>query len=659
MAHRLAEKIFFGPMSIVTAQGFSLEENWSNLLSGGDANWSTISSQDSTYPVGRINRKRFSNLISERGYGDLSFLEQLLCYVISDVVERGDNDLIREHCRLIISTTKGNIDLLVSRSVDEEEALFLDNMAQRVSKRLGFKKRPMVISNACISGVSALIVGSRLLEAGEEEAVIVAGGDLVSDFVFSGFESFKSLSPNVCRPYDVSRDGLTLGEGVGAIMLTSDKSKSSGIVLLGGSISNDANHISGPSRTGDGLALAMDRAMKESAILKKDLSFINMHGTATVFNDEMESKAVALSGLQDVAVNGLKGYIGHTLGGAGVVEVVLCAKQLKEDLLLSTRGYHQCGCPVPLSLSASNQRIVLTSCLKTASGFGGCNAAVVLAKEGCELSSKYLKNNKINEVSSCAIYEGQVFKDGLMVFKDDAPYPQFIRAAFKRLEAPNMKFYKMDDLSKLGYVAASFLLSDQSLPSEDTAIVLWNHSSSLDTDIKHQESLSGQVPTGASPSIFVYTLPNIVIGEIAIRFGIKGENSFFIQTDDDESAKVYGQNLLVHGRYRYLIVGKCEYLKEKYSVNLKLLMIEDMDDLILNFKQQLIDALNLEELTPDDIDTDAPLFREGLGLDSIDALEIILILEKQYGIRFENPAESKAIFYSVHTLTDYIVAHRK
>jgi acyl carrier protein len=84
-----------------------------------------------------------------------------------------------------------------------------------------------------------------------------------------------------------------------------------------------------------------------------------------------------------------------------------------------------------------------------------------------------------------------------------------------------------------------------------------------------------------------------------------------------------------------------------------------MDELILTFKQQLIEALNLEELTPDDIDTDAPLFREGLGLDSIDALEIILILEKQYGIRIENPGESKEIFYSVRTLTDYIVANRK
>ncbi len=84
-----------------------------------------------------------------------------------------------------------------------------------------------------------------------------------------------------------------------------------------------------------------------------------------------------------------------------------------------------------------------------------------------------------------------------------------------------------------------------------------------------------------------------------------------------------------------------------------------MEELIFNFKQQLIDALNLEEMTPEDIDTDAPLFREGLGLDSIDALEIILILEKQYGIRIENPAESKAIFYSVRTLTDYIIANRK
>jgi len=573
MEHRVAERVYLGSMSLVTNQGFSIEENWSNLLSGGDDNWSAISSHDSTYPIGKIDRERFSNLISERGFVDLSLLEQLLCYVISDVIDKGDKLFNRDQCRLIISTTKGNIDLLVSHSVEEDEALFLDNMAQRVSERLGFKRRPMVISNACISGVSALIVGSRLLEAGEEESVIVAGGDLISDFVFSGFDSFKSLSPNVCRPYDVSRDGLTLGEGVGAILLTRQRDRSSGIVILGGSISNDANHISGPSRTGDGLALAMDRALQESGILREDLSFVNMHGTATLFNDEMESKAMALCGLQDVPVNGLKGYIGHTLGGAGVVEVILCAKQLKEDLLLGTHGYQECGCPVPLSLTANNQKLVMSSCLKTASGFGGCNAAIVLAKDTCEAPLKDLKKNKVRAVSSCTINNGQVYKDGLMAFQADAQYPQFIRAAFKSLDAPNMKFYKMDDLSKLGYVAASFLLLDQSLPTDETAIVLWNHSSSLDTDIKHQESLTGQQASGASPSVFVYTLPNIVIGEIAIRFGIKGENNFFIQADEDDSAEVYATNLLVYGRFRYVIVGKCDYLNGKYSANLKLLTI--------------------------------------------------------------------------------------
>lgn len=84
-----------------------------------------------------------------------------------------------------------------------------------------------------------------------------------------------------------------------------------------------------------------------------------------------------------------------------------------------------------------------------------------------------------------------------------------------------------------------------------------------------------------------------------------------------------------------------------------------MEELILNLKRQLIEALNLEEVAPEDIDTDAPLFGEGLGLDSIDALEIILILEKQYGIRLENPAEAKPIFYSVRTLAEFIEKNRK
>ncbi len=575
MEHRIRKTTYVGSMAMATSQGLSVEENWSCLLHDRDmGSWETVSSQGRTYPIGRINRDRFNKLDSVRYCDDLTLLEKLLYYVILKVLAEVDQEIERERCRLIVSTTKGNIDLLANPLTSSDEALYLDVMAQKVSAKIGFLKRPIVVSNACISGLSSLIVGSRLIEEGDEETIIVPGGDLISDFIFSGFESFKSLSTKLCRPYDVMRDGLTLGEGVGAILLTNDKSKSSGVSILGGSITNDANHISGPSRTGDGLSLAINRAINEGNIQKEQLSFINMHGTATLFNDEMESKALALSGLNKIPVNGLKGYVGHTLGGAGIIETILCIKQLQENILLGTKGYEQCGCPVPLNITNRHQQIEMQGCLKTASGFGGCNAALVIAKDDTILSHFSHKGFGVNEISSCSVYDGKVLKNGETVFESSDHFALFIREAFKRLDSPNMKFYKMDDLSKLGYLTASYLLSDQILPSEDSAIVLWNHSSSLDTDLKHNNSIIGEEPTGASPSVFVYTLPNIVMGEIAIRFGIKGENTFFIQDDDDNSSEEYGRKLLSSGRFKYVVVGKCDYFKEKYSAAFKLIGIK-------------------------------------------------------------------------------------
>lgn len=575
MENRIRTMTYIGPMAMVTSQGLSVEENWASLLHDCDnGNWQTKNTHGRSYPIGRIDRDRFSEIASVNYCKDFTILENLLYYVIVGVLDGVGQVIEREKCRLIISTTKGNIDLLANPSTNSNDELYLDVMAQKISSRIGFSKRAIVISNACISGLSSLIVGSRLIEVGDEDTIIVAGGDLISDFIFSGFESFKSLSTNLCRPYDSMRDGLILGEGVGAILLTNDKRISSGVSILGGSISNDANHISGPSRTGDGLSLAINRAISESGIKKEQLSFVNMHGTATLFNDEMESKALALSGLNDISVNGLKGYIGHTLGGAGIIETILCIKQLQENILLGTEGYELCGCSIPLVITKEHQSLEMQACLKTASGFGGCNAALVIAKGDRSVSDFSRGGFAVKEISSCSVYDGKILKDGAAILESKDSFALFIREAFKKLDSPNMKFYKMDDLSKLGYVTASYLLLDQILPSEDTALVLWNHSSSLDTDIRHNETIIGKEPTGASPSVFVYTLPNIVMGEIAIRFGIKGENTFFIQEDNDETAREYGLSLLSSGRFKYVVIGKCEYFKEKYSAEFKLISIE-------------------------------------------------------------------------------------
>ena len=126
---------------------------------------------------------------------------------------------------------------------------------------------------------------------------------------------------------------------------------------------------------------SIQRALKEAGISGKEIDFISAHGTATLYNDEMEAKAINLAGLQDIPVNSLKGYYGHTLGASGLIEAIVSIQSLKENLFLPTLGFNNPGTSLPIAVSNQFQEGDYKKCLKTASGFGGCNAAIVISKE--------------------------------------------------------------------------------------------------------------------------------------------------------------------------------------------------------------------------------------------------------------------------------------
>jgi len=136
--------------------------------------------------------------------------------------------------------------------------------------------------------------------------------------------------------------------------------------------------ISGPSRDGGGLKIAITAALKKSNLYATDIDMNSVHGTATPYNDEMEAIALDDLGLGQVPTTGLKGYFGHTLGGAGLVEAIMSAQALKEQKLLKTLGYENHGVGRGINITTATQPHQMATCLKTASGFGGCNAALIL-----------------------------------------------------------------------------------------------------------------------------------------------------------------------------------------------------------------------------------------------------------------------------------------
>jgi 3-oxoacyl-[acyl-carrier-protein] synthase-1 len=312
---------------------------------------------------------------------ELTPFEQIVFLSAKDAVQnaRLDPPQSKSKTGFILSSTKGNIQLIenLPEGMIPEEKISLNNSASIIAKKLGVESEPLVVSHACISGLLAMITGMRLIQSGVYDQVIVSGADLITSFIFSGFRSFQAISPKPCRPFDASRDGISLGEAAATVILSANKNPGD-IILAGGSVSNDANHISGPSRTGEELWLAIDRAMTQAGVGAEEIDFISAHGTATRYNDDMEAKAIHLAGLERVPVNSFKAYYGHTLGAAGILESILTIHSMKENILVPTLGYSEPGTEKSINIIKELIPATLKKSLKTASGFGGCNAAIVV-----------------------------------------------------------------------------------------------------------------------------------------------------------------------------------------------------------------------------------------------------------------------------------------
>ncbi len=486
---------------------------------------------------------------------------------------------------LVTASAKGNASLLEGRCqsgpfIPEDNDIVLPEVTWcRVGARFGFSRKDIyMISNACISGVSALTVARRLILSGRYDNAVVVGTDVQNRFITSGFASFKSLSPEHCLPYDAARCGLNLGEASGAILLTKVNADAS-ISIDGGCITDDANHISGPSRTGDGLFLAMRGAMTEAGVLGSDIDMLQMHGTATAYNDEMESKAAALAGLDNVPVQSLKPYFGHTMGASGIIETIIAAEELKQGIFIGTKGYSDSGVSVRLDVTSDNRVIPGAEyLLKTASGFGGTNAAVLLHLDGerhgetgvsdnADCQCLVLVANRLRTVRKVCIESGSIVIDGATVFSHSgADFGTFIREAYKSGGESGMKFYKMDDFCKLGYVAAERLLEGITFGKEECGIVLSGRYGCLDTDMRHQRIIDTDGDSAASPAVFVYTLPNVVAGEISIRHHIKGENTWFWSGDKSMSdIREYAGLMLSAVGMKYAIVGHLDCIAGTYG----------------------------------------------------------------------------------------------
>ncbi|MCM1396348.1 MAG: beta-ketoacyl synthase [Candidatus Amulumruptor caecigallinarius] len=316
---------------------------------------------------------------------DTTFFEHLCILSASRAAAAAGIDPSASDTLILLSTTKGNVACLEENPDDPR--CYLSSSARRIARHFANPNEPIVVSNACISGICAQIAAVRALLAGRFRRAVVIGADLLSRFIVSGFQSFKALSFEPCRPYDRSRTGLNLGEAAATLILErTDSCDAVAWHYAASANHNDANHISGPSRTGEGAFRVLCDLL--DSVPREELAVVSAHGTATPYNDEMEAIALGRAGLAALPLCGLKGFYGHTLGAAGVLETILTLHALDEGLLLPTRGFAEQGTSVSLNLCDSLRKVPVSNnplaFFKIMSGFGGSNAGIAYRKGGVE-----------------------------------------------------------------------------------------------------------------------------------------------------------------------------------------------------------------------------------------------------------------------------------
>ncbi|NDV58761.1 beta-ketoacyl synthase [Bacteroides sp. 519] len=554
--------------NIISSLGFTTDENLEAIRNYCSGIKLHAVNDVSDFPIwaALVDSSRLNEQAEQSNLQSYTRAEQLAILSISDVVKQSGIKLNDPACGLIFASTKGNIELLRHNSNYCEADVSLWKMGERIAGYFGSNDYH-ILSNACISGVSALIVAKRWIESGRYKQVVVTGVDVLSHFITSGFASFKSVSKQICRPYDAERDGLNLGEGCGTILLSANASAND-ILLTGGAISNDANHLSGPSRTGDGLHLAISQAMNDAGVTADSIGMVNAHGTATVYNDEMEAKAMHLASLH-VPVNSLKSYFGHTLGASGVIETIITARGMKEETIFGTYNFNQPGVSVPLQVSSTHTKSVVNACVKTASGFGGCNAAIVLSLTPAKTDFGQKEAIAVQTIASVRIENNILWKNNEILLQSEDNLAGFMRQAYKATGGNNLKFYQLSEFCKMGTVASLYLLKDIAFQPEEMGIVMANANASLCTDAVHQHIIDDKGDLNASPAVFVFTLPNVVTGQMCISNKIKGENTFFInKTCNFEELKAYAALVMNRTNLKYCIIGWCDATEDNYETEL-------------------------------------------------------------------------------------------
>jgi 3-oxoacyl-[acyl-carrier-protein] synthase I len=263
------------------------------------------------------------------------------------------------------------------RDFDYRHGQNLFSVTDFVRRSLGLEGPAMTISTACSSSAKVFASASRYIEAGVADAAVVGGVDSLCLTTLHGFTSLQLVSDEPCRPFDAARKGMSIGEAAGYALV--EKVESPGLALVGYGESSDAYHMSTPQPEGEGALSAMRQALERAGLEPSAIDYVNAHGTATPANDRAEDRALVRLFGNKVPVSSTKGWTGHTLGAAGIIEAIVCFLALEHGIIPATLNSSAVEPGMESQIVLQNRSARVRHALSNSFGFGGSNCSLVFA----------------------------------------------------------------------------------------------------------------------------------------------------------------------------------------------------------------------------------------------------------------------------------------
>lgn len=455
------------------------------------------------------------------------------------------------------------------------ELLDCADSTQQIAGSLGISEYITTVSTACSSSANAIIVGARMIRNGLVDKVLVGGTDSLTRFTLNGFNSLEILSPTGCKPFDATRNGVTLGEGAAYLVLESSETADPDAVLCelkGFADTSEAYHQTASSPDGEGAILSIRRALASAGLNPGDIDYINAHGTGTLINDLSEGRAIeTVFGNAIPPVSSTKAYTGHTLAAAGVIEAVISILAIRNGLLFPNIGF---GEPMPeLSFLPNNslRKSEIRNVLSNSFGFGGNNASLIFSKTEVSAPARHCKGKVRSNpnplyINSIGLISPQPTAENdfrFNYFQEGKNRLRCIEPDYKKLINP-VQLRRMSRILKLGLGAMQICLNRTGDIQPDAILVGTGLAciNELETFLR---SVSDGNEQSLSPIPFINSSHNTVAAQISRVLKNQSYNNTYCHRGSSfESALVDAIMLINSSEAENILLGGIDEISEHH-----------------------------------------------------------------------------------------------